>query len=67
MGSLVPEVGSAPFDNEPPRFSAHVLLDPAGNSSSQLFKLASKAESISSSFEVKVSFAKVNDLPLFSA
>lgn len=66
VGSLVPEVGSASFDSEPLCFSARVLLDPAENSSSQSFKLASKAESISSNLEMVVSFAKFNDSLIFS-
>ena len=66
MGSIVPEVGSASFDSEPLCFSAPVLLDPAENSSPQSFKLASKAESISSNLEMVVSFAKFNDSLIFS-
>ena len=42
VGSLVPGMGSAFVDSEPPCFSARVLFDPAESSSFQSFKLTSK-------------------------
>ena len=57
MGSLVPELGSAFVDSEPPFFSARVWFDPAESSSFQSLKLASKTEPSSSKRSVAVAFA----------
>ena len=57
VGSLVPELGSAFFDSEPPFFSARVWFHPAESSSFQSLKLASKTEPSSSKHSVAVAFA----------
>ena len=67
VGSLVPGMGSASVDSEPPCFSARVLLDPAESSSFQSFKLESNTEPSSSKLSVVLALANCNGLSILSA
>ena len=67
VGSLVPEMGSAFVDSEPPCFSAHVLFYPAESSSFQSFKLTSKTEPSLRKLFVVVSLVNCNDLSILTA